>query len=820
MHRRIAPMLLAVLIALPVVAPTSAAEPTTSPAGEPSQAPAPVTEPTPAPVPEPASSPEPSAAVTPVPTTAPVVEPTTEPAIAPVTGPILEPVAPPVSATAPDGRPDATGRFIVMLRSGSNTAAVVEKARKRDGVKADRSYARTFRGFSAKLDKKQKGDLLADPNVVAVVPDGVIQMAQTIPTGVSRVGGRRNGVAAIDGTDQRVDADVAIVDTGITPHPDLNVAGGYNCSSTTRTAWHDNNGHGTHVAGTVAALDNSFGVVGVAPGARVWGVKILNADGFGLISWYICGLDWILAQRDPNDASRPLFEAVNMSVTKAGADDHNCGRTNKDALHQAICRVVAGGITVVAAAANDHHNASRNIPASYDEVITVSALADTDGTPGGLGGHRCFSWGGYDVDDTFADFSNYGSDVDIMAPGKCILSTIPGPAYAYMSGTSMAAPTVTGAVALYKSSRPNATPAEVREGLRGLGNTNWKTSTDPDPIHEPLLDVSRIGPLGTFALTPASATGPTIEGGSTVSVPVTIVRSATFFERVRLSITSLPAGWTGTAVPASLFGWAATLGHFSIAVPKQTRPGTYEVGVKGTNQGRTMTTTLSVNVVQDLPTARPSITALMPIVKMGLSDARVRVVWPAATDPSSAIAGYEVQSSMKGGAWTTPIALTGAQHEAAYALRFDTSYRFRVRARDTGDNWSPWVESVAATSIHSVDDRSSSVIRRGTWFRESSATAWHRTLTGSRKAGSTLRMTFTGHAVAVVGPRSPHKGKARVYVDGVYIKTISMKTRSSTSRVVVFTRYFPAGGRHTIAVVAAGTGTWPTFRLDAFVVLK
>ena len=236
----------------------------------------------------------------------------------------------------------------------------------------------------------------------------------------------------------------------------------------------------------------------------MWGVKILNDNGYGLISWYVCGLDWILAQRDPNDSSRPLFEAVNMSVTKAGSDDHNCGLTNHDPLHQAICRVVAGGITVVAAAANDSHNATHNIPASYNEVITVSALADTDGQPGGLGGNRCFSWGGYDKDDTFADFSNYGVDVDLIAPGKCILSTIPGPGYAYMSGTSMAAPTVTGAVALYKSSRPNATPAEVREALRYLGNLNWKTSTDPDSTHEPLLDVSRIGPLGTFALTPGT----------------------------------------------------------------------------------------------------------------------------------------------------------------------------------------------------------------------------------------------------------------------------------------------------------------------------
>ena len=349
-----------------------------------------------------------------------------------------------------------------------------------------------------------------------------------------------------------MDADVAIVDTGIAYHPDLNVAGGYNCSTTDPTAWRDKNHHGTHVAGTVAALDNGIGVVGVAPGARVWGVKILNDDGYGLISWYICGLDWILAQRDPTDASRPLFEAVNMSVTKPGSDDGNCGLTNNDPLHQAICRVVAGGITVVAAAANDHHNAAANIPASYNEVITVSALADTDGKAGGLGGNACYSWGGYDKDDTFADFSNYGADVDIMAPGKCILSTVPG-GYGTLSGTSMAAPTVTGAVALYKESRPNATPAEVREALRYLGNLNWKISTDPDPTHEPLLDVSRIHDLGTFDFAPTPTTAQRAEAGTTASIPVNLVRSATFFERVQISITSLPDGWSGAPLePARL----------------------------------------------------------------------------------------------------------------------------------------------------------------------------------------------------------------------------------------------------------------------------
>ena len=416
MHRRIAPLLLAALIAIPVVAPASAAEPSGN------------------------SSPEPTPTLTAGPTSTeappsalPSEAPTTDPAAADPAAP--DTTATPAASAAPDGQPDATGRYIVMLRTGTDTAAAVAKAGKRDGVKADRSYGKALRGFAAKLDKHQKADLLADPNVVAVVPDEVIQLtAQTVPTGVRRVNDLVNPIAKIDGTDVRVDADVAIVDTGITAHPDLNVAGGYNCSTSDRTAWRDKNHHGTHVAGTVAALDNGFGVVGIAPGARVWGVKILNDDGYGLISWYICGLDWILAQRDPNDSSRPLFEAVNMSVTKPGSDDQHCGLINHDPLHQAICRVVAGGITVVAAAANDSHSATKNVPAAYDEVITVSALADTDGKPGGLGGNACYSWGGYDKDDTFADFSNYGYDVDIMAPGKCILSTVPGGGYACCRG--------------------------------------------------------------------------------------------------------------------------------------------------------------------------------------------------------------------------------------------------------------------------------------------------------------------------------------------------------------------------------------------------
>ncbi|MDH5243333.1 MAG: S8 family serine peptidase [Chloroflexota bacterium] len=617
MRRTLTCLSLALLVALPAVASTSAAQPPD--AGRPTAvAPPPTAEPTPTSTPPSTDPPTTDPGPTAEPTASPDVEPTVEPT--PPAGPTDQPSLPdpseaPVPAapetpgtpssllgaadfpgTDADGRPDPAGRYIVVLAAGVDAASVADRHRRGEGTRAIRSFDRAFRGFTARLDGHQRAALQADPNVVAVVPDEVVELAgQTTPTGVMRIGARISPSADIDGVDQRVDADVAIVDTGIAMHPDLNVAGGIDCSTSDSTKWRDAHGHGTHVAGTVAALDNDYGVVGVAPGARVWAVKILNDKGYGLLSWYVCGLDWILAQRDPVDASRPLFEAVNMSVAKSGSDDHACGSVNDDILHAAICRVVAGGITVVAAAANDSGSASHRVPASYDEVITVSALADTDGKPGGLGGPRCYSWGGYDKDDTFADFSNYGADVDLIAPGKCIWSSIPG-GYAYLSGTSMAAPAVAGAVALYKSTRPGASPLQVKEALQYLGNLGWNLSTDPDSRHEKLLDVSRLGSLGSFDFTDGTPAGTIGGSGGVATLPVAIDRSPTHFERVRLSVTGVPSGWSATFSPSSLLGWTANISALAVTVPSGTRPGTYDIDVAASDLSTARSTTVHVVV--------------------------------------------------------------------------------------------------------------------------------------------------------------------------------------------------------------------------------
>ena len=256
--------------------------------------------------------------------------------------------------------------------------------------------------------------------------------------------------------------------------------------------------------------------------------------------------------------------------------------------------------------------------------------------------------------------------------------------------TSMAAPTVAGAVALYKASRPKATPAEVREALRYLGNLNWKTSTDPDSTHEPLLDVSKIGSLGSFALSPGGSSVKTAEAGQTAAIPLTIARSSTFFERVKLSITSLPDGWTGALAPTSVMGWTAKAATISVQVPDGTPNGTYQIGVQGTNQGRTVNINVPVQVVVDLPTAKAPVASFASRHTMASHALPTVVAWPAATDPSSGIDRYEVQASANSGAWGYTIATTAAQRQVVYALTFDTTYRFRVRALDTAGNWGSW----------------------------------------------------------------------------------------------------------------------------------
>lgn len=235
-----------------------------------------------------------------------------------------------------------------------------------------------------------------------------------------------------------------------------------NCS--TGRSFNDGNGHGTHVAGTIGAYNNTEGVVGVAPGIPIYSVRVLNNAGSGTWSSVACGIDWVTA----NAASKHI-RVANMSLGGSGADDGNCGNSNNDAMHKAICGSVAAGVTYVVAAGNSNTDFAGFVPAAYDEVLTVTAIADFDGQYGRGAVPTCRT----DVDDTAADFSNFtlagaaDEGHTIAAPGVCIQSTWKGGGYNMISGTSMAAPPITGTAALcIAKGACGGSPSEVIYWLR------------------------------------------------------------------------------------------------------------------------------------------------------------------------------------------------------------------------------------------------------------------------------------------------------------------------------------------------------------------
>ena len=405
----------------------------------------------------------------------------------------------PIAAAAADGTDD----YVVMLKDSIADPGSVGEAQvdQRDGDLGF-VYRSALKGYSAELPEDEVASLRADPRVLSVTRDVRLKTeSQPVPTGVGRIFAAANPSLGINGFDDvRVDADVAVIDTGIDyKHPDLNVAGRINCvpkweediEECVEGGGIDGDGHGTHVAGTIGALDNGEGVVGVAPGVRLWAVRVLNNGGEGEFSWVLAGIDWVATHAE-------TIEVANMSLGVGG--ELPAGEAALKAAREA-------GVVMAVAAGNQKVDSNTRWPARSPDVITVSAIGDYDGRPGGAapmpwrpscGATKLksteFQAG---KDDTQALFtspagSNWGSGVEIAAPGVCIYSTAPGGGYWYLSGTSMASPHVAGAAALLAAKdNPNskADVEAIADTLIDNGNYNWE-DTSGDGIKEPLLDVS------------------------------------------------------------------------------------------------------------------------------------------------------------------------------------------------------------------------------------------------------------------------------------------------------------------------------------------
>jgi hypothetical protein len=407
----------------------------------------------------------------------------------------------PAAMAAP---PERSVYIVVLHDDEPSPAAAAREIAAGVGGKVEFVYSHALKGFSIKIPPQAVAALERNPRVKYVEADQLrYAFGQTTPTGIRRIFAEENSDIGIDGADDyRVDVDVAVIDSGIDlDHPDLNTRAGVNCTLYDELGQCVDGGdddffHGTHVAGTIGALDNGFGVVGVAPGARLWPVKVLVNTGRGSTSWVIAGIDWITA-------NAATIEVANMSL---GGRDPRCGSAEREAIQ----RAVNAGVAFAVAAGNSDADASGFSPACLEnEVLTVSALADFDGLPGGLAAPAptCRT----DQDDTLADFSNWGSVVDIAAPGVCILSTYPGGDYAILDGTSMASPHVAGALALLASADKPVIATEVYalyDQVKSAGNYDWYDDSG-DGIMEPLLDVSIFTPKLVYTGS-APNTAPTV----------------------------------------------------------------------------------------------------------------------------------------------------------------------------------------------------------------------------------------------------------------------------------------------------------------------
>ena len=384
--------------------------------------------------------------------------------------------------------------IVVFKEQVTNPAMEADMLGRLFGMETGHVYEHALKGFSAYIPSQALRGLVNHPLIEYIEPD-ITMMAfeQTVPTGISRI-------EANNSTLSDVNVDVAVIDTGVdTSHPDLNVVGGvrYYLGRLTDSKYNDDNGHGSHVAGTIAARNNGFGVVGIVPGARIWAVKVLNSQGSGYMSDIVKGVDWVTK----NAGS---IAVANMSLGGQGVSI---------ALRTAIQKCVAEGVVMVVAAGNSKMDVYGNdgvfgtsddyIPAAYREAATISALCDTDGKPGGEGNPHT-----YGADDSFASFSNFsrsvvannpvnsgGAAIDLILPGVNIYSTYKSGGYVSMSGTSMASPHAAGLAALHISKNMRATDSlgvfAIRQALIDAGKVQTDAlglvnGGDPDPNKEKL----------------------------------------------------------------------------------------------------------------------------------------------------------------------------------------------------------------------------------------------------------------------------------------------------------------------------------------------
>jgi subtilisin family serine protease len=344
--------------------------------------------------------------------------------------------------------------YIVVLEESVDNQSQVANAieGRQEGLEVGFVYSEAIEGFSAEIPDGSVDEVRNNRQVAFVERDEVVRTTeQVLPWGINRIDADESSTVAGDGAGEVAGVNVYVIDTGVdVNHADLdmtqedhqNFHGGANT---------DCDGHGTRVAGTLAAEDNTEGVVGAAPGARLIGVRVLNCNGAGFRSNVIKGVDWVTEnERKPENAATPAV--ANMSL----------GGGRSRALERAVKESVRSGVFYSVSAGNEGENACKTSPAhagagKNNGIVTTAAIRRS--------GEET-AW------------SNSGRCVDIWAPGQNIRSTKLGGGTATSTGTSIAAPHVGGSAALYLSSNPAVSPAAVERRLKEDSKRTGEKSED------------------------------------------------------------------------------------------------------------------------------------------------------------------------------------------------------------------------------------------------------------------------------------------------------------------------------------------------------
>jgi len=350
---------------------------------------------------------------------------------------------------------------------GERVVGHIQALERKHRIQANAAFGNVFKGMSARLTPAQLEALRRDPSVDAIEEEqifsvnarpksgGTTTSTQSTPWGISKTRATDSYTLAGDGSGAVTGVRTYVIDTGVdTKNADLNRPGHVNFVGDRKNT--DCNGHGTHVAGTIAAYDNTADVVGMAPGVHAYGVKVLDCNGSGTTTSVIKGIDWV--------AANAILPAVaNMSL----------GGGASQMLDDAVRAAANRGIVFTIAAGNSSANACNTSPARIGGGITPGVLV-TAAT---------------DSSDQEASFSNYGSCVDIWAPGVAIPSLKVGGGVLSLSGTSMASPHVGGAAALYWARNPSATHGTVTNTLRQMAQPTGTFSKDGRAIYRLLANV-------------------------------------------------------------------------------------------------------------------------------------------------------------------------------------------------------------------------------------------------------------------------------------------------------------------------------------------